>query len=123
MLLGVTAEANECEKPPFETPFDPLRVSLGKQGPATSFVVACASRWSRAPWATKDRPSTLTGAAAPIESQREILRLRGCAAAFVNARKLLMPMTFARRAANENARATSLRMTLCAHGGLVMTAK
>jgi hypothetical protein len=51
------------------------------------------------------------------------LRLRGCAANFVNARKLLMPMTFARRTANENARATSLRMTLCAHGGLVMTAK
>jgi hypothetical protein len=52
MLLGMTAKANECEKPPFgapfETPFDPLRVSLGKQGkqnkqgPATSFVVACA---------------------------------------------------------------------------------
>jgi hypothetical protein len=65
------------------------------------------------------------------ETQREIrrkasaakyaLRLRGCAANFVNARKLLMPMTFARRTAEENARATSLRMTLCAHGGLVMT--
>jgi hypothetical protein len=40
--LVMTAKANECEKPPFETPFDPLRVSLGKQSPATSFVVACA---------------------------------------------------------------------------------
>jgi hypothetical protein len=59
----MTAKTKEREKPPFEapfetqgkqgepidssraSPFDPLRVSLckqGKQGPATSFVVACA---------------------------------------------------------------------------------
>ena len=30
MLLGMTPKTNEREKPPFETPFDPLRVSLGK---------------------------------------------------------------------------------------------
>jgi len=46
MLFGMTAKTDEHEKPPFETPvaspFDPLRVSLGKpfetqgkQGPLT----------------------------------------------------------------------------------------
>jgi hypothetical protein len=52
----------------------------------------------------------------------EGFRLRGCAANFVNARKLLMPMTFARRTAEENARAlgykeqTGIRGTCVARG-------
>jgi hypothetical protein len=162
MLLGMTAKTNESEKP---------------QGPATSFVVACAfapvagalgykkdrpfdahggcgihrkptncrslgppTRTrdflnARAPFALRETrlrgagprddraPETHRGIRRKASAAKYALRLRGCAATLVNARKLLMPMTFARRAANENARATSLRMTLCAHGGLVMTAK
>jgi hypothetical protein len=41
----MTAKTDEHEKPPFETqgePFDSSRASQGKQGPATSFVVAWA---------------------------------------------------------------------------------
>ena len=49
MLLGMTAKANECEKP---------------QGPANFFCCGAPSRRSRAPWATKDRPFD-----APFETQ------------------------------------------------------
>jgi hypothetical protein len=83
MLLGMTAKTSEREKPPFETPFeaqcrqgepfdssraspfDPLRVSLGKQGkqgPATSFVEACAfAPVAGALGYKRTDPSTLTG--------------------------------------------------------------
>jgi hypothetical protein len=52
MLLGMRAKTSEREKPPFETsfetsrasPFDPPRISLGKQGPLKGQARGCARK-------------------------------------------------------------------------------